>query len=145
MGPGCWQKYVHLLFATNASLTSAPAIVSEINYAIILIKFRNILPAVLCWFCCVHFETCNTYHPKNPCKGCSSNITIDLYSWTMKHQCFIFISTYIKTLFCIAKIRDFTFLCNIIMPHLDFQVTTIYYLQKTYGRNQWKYIILHID
>ena len=91
---GCRQINVDYILTKNDSLLlceepSSAKLLSDVKYFISSVNSGNVLPVILCWFYCVHFEMWDIYCRKNQ----SSYKRVNLQILTMKWNCFTCVST----------------------------------------------------
>ena len=96
--PGYWQNHVNsiTILVINVSLLFCEGQTAT-KTAISPLSSSHGPPIILCWFHCVHNETCNICCRQNQCRECSIYKTVHLQTLTMKYECFICLSTYTTT------------------------------------------------
>ena len=123
--PGYWQNHVVYILTISASLLlcvkpSAATILSDVKYSVPHLDSRNILPTILCWFYCIHFAMWQIYCQQINASNIVSTKEL-MYKNSLRNKIVLHVCRPTLNLWiCIAQIRQFICLFNILIAHTDF-------------------------
>ena len=123
--PCYYQNYVDRILTINTPLplNQGPAtatMLSDVKYSIPPLNYGNVLSIIACGLYYAQFKMWNTYYRKTMQKIQllqQSQFTHIRYEIKLCYMCVD--QQYYKSV-CLGQIRQFIFLCDILVPHTDF-------------------------
>ena len=146
----CRLQHCCLFCTAKPDEPPVATIIFDIKFVISALNSSVILSMISCWFYCIYFDMCNNYCKKNQWKQNSSNQIVNLQALVMKYECFTCLLTYIVTMILYSWDTSIDFSLWHLVLHTNFNKSQPMFQGApgntglTTGRNQSKYIFLHI-